>query len=221
MSEGPAAEGTRSEPARAEPAPAYALPGWLRTTTLWVGGALAIVVVAALGVAVLPGWWASLVGSWVLGISSRGIWLGLGVGALFTLLPIAVAVLAARSGLGRARAALVAIAILLLLPNVLTLAVSLARSDAHWVLVIEAPGFGGATIAGVVLVLVAVAATALVRRWTRQRSRALEAAHQRAVTLTRERAAAEGLETPTTPTAQRPATADPGPPTATPADPSE
>lgn len=195
MSEGPAAEGTRSEPARAEPAPAYALPGWLRTTTLWVGGALAIVVVAALGIAVLPGWWASLVGGWVLGVSSRGIWLGLGVGALFTLLPIAVAVIAARSGLSaRARAALVAIAILLLLPNVLTLAVSLARSDAHWVLVIEAPGFRGATIAGVAIVLVAVAAMALVRRWTRQRSRALEAAHERAVTLTRERAAPDPSE---------------------------
>lgn len=169
---------------------ASGLPAWLGTLTLWVGGALALALVVLLGVAVLPGWWADLVGSVVQGVDGRGIVLGLVLGAVFTLLPLGVAALAMRSGLTvRARVALVVVALLLLLPTVLTLATAAGSSDARHVLAIEAPGLRGATVVGVVVALVLVAALLGARAFTRRR-RALATAQELAVALGRERAAA-------------------------------
>lgn len=170
---------------------ASGLPAWLGTLTLWVGGALALALVVLLGVAVLPGWWDDLVGSVVQGVDGRGIVLGLVLGAVFTLLPLGVAALAMRSGLTvRARVALVVVALLLLLPTVLTLATAAGSSDARHVLAIEAPGLRGATVVGVVVALVLVAALLGARAFTRRRRRALATAQELAVALGRERAAA-------------------------------
>lgn len=165
-------------------------PRWLGNLALWVGGALALVVLVLLAVAVLPGWWAELVGGWVLGVQSRGVWLGLLLGALFTILPIGVALLAMRRPLTPgARLALVVIALLLLLPNVLTIAIAAGRSDARHVLAIQAPGLVGATVAAIVVVVVLAVAVIGIRTRSRRTRRKLDEARVRAIEVGRERAA--------------------------------
>lgn len=169
---------------------AAAPPAWLRNAAVWVGAGLALVVLVVLGVAVLPGWWASLVGGWVKGVSGRGIPIGLGVGALFTLLPLGVGALAFRRGLrSKVRIALVVIALLLLLPNVLTTAIALGSGDARSMLTIAAPGFRGATWVGIGIVVLALVAGIVVRRRARHTSRKIEAAEEKAARVSRERAA--------------------------------
>ena len=165
-------------------------PAWLRSVALWVGAALAVVLLVVLGVAVLPSWWASLIGGWVDGVQSRGILLGLVLGVVFTVLPLGLFLLALRSGLGsRVRIGLVVGALLLLLPSVLTMAISLGSSDARSVLVIEGPGFRGATLAGIGLTVLAIAAVLLGRSRSRRTHRRVAEAQSRAQQHTREVAA--------------------------------
>lgn len=180
-----AADGAAAPRSRGGSAP----PAWLRDLTLWVAAALAAVVLVVLGVAVLPGWWASVVAGWVQGVLGRGIPIGLGLGALFTLLPLGVGVLALRSGLtSRSRIALVVVALLLLLPNVVTIAVSLGRGDPRSVLAIAAPGFVGASVAGIGLVVALLLALVLIRRRSRRTRRMMTEAGERVAAANRERA---------------------------------
>lgn len=168
------------------------LPAWLKNAAVWVGAGLAIAVLVVLGVAVLPGWWASQIGNWVQGVFGRGVPIGLGTGALFTLLPLGVGVLAFRSGLtSKVRITLVVIGLLLLLPNVLTIAIALGRSDARSVLAITAPGFRGATVVGIGLVILALVAVLVIRRRSRQTRKAIGEAGAKAKQLSRERAQAQ------------------------------
>lgn len=174
---------------------ASAPPAWLRNVAVWVGAGLAIVVLAVLGVAVLPGWWASLVGGWVQGVFGRGVPIGLGVGALFMLLPLAVGALALRTGLtSKTRVTLIVVALLLLLPNVLTIAIALGNSDARSVLAIAAPGFRGATAVGIGLVVLAVVAALVIRRRSRRTRHAIEEAREKAKQLSRERVQEVGAD---------------------------
>lgn len=162
-------------------------PAWLRNVAVWVGVALALVVLVVLGVAVLPPWWASLIGGWVDGVQSRGIVLGLVLGIVFTLLPIGLVLLALRSGLSsRARIALIVGALLLLLPSVLTIAIWAGSSDARSVLVIEAPGFRGATVIGIALVVVALVVVLVVRARSRRTRARITEAREKSVQVARE-----------------------------------
>ena len=181
---------TVRSPARGSGAP----PAWLRNAAIWIGAALAVAVLVVLGVAVLPGWWASLVGGWVQGVAGRGVPIGIGIGALFTTLPLGVGALAFRHGLrSKARIALIVIALLLLLPNVLTTAIALGSGDPRSLLVVAAPGFRGGTWAGIGFVLLALVAVIAVRKRSRHTSSAIAEAHEKAIQRSRERAAeAEG-----------------------------
>ncbi len=165
-------------------------PSWLRNAAVWVGVGLALAVLVVLGVALLPGWWASTIGGWVRGVEDRGALLGVVIGATFTLLPLAVGLVALRSGLSsRWRVGLIVTALLLLLPNVLTIAVALGSSDARSVIAIEAPSFRGATGVGIGLTVVVLLAVVVIRWWSRRTRRTVEGARERAVVVGRERAA--------------------------------
>lgn len=171
------------------PAQTAGPPAWLRNTAVWVGAALAVLVLAVLGVAVLPGWWARLVGSWVLGVNGRGVPIGMSVGAVFTILPLGVGLLATRTGLSvRARSILIVIALLLLLPNVITLAVALGSGDARSALVIGAPGFRVGSVLGVALVVLVLLALLVIRRRSATTRAQIDAARGRAVQVGRDRA---------------------------------
>jgi hypothetical protein len=196
-----AGDGRASRAERNSSAP----PAWLRNVAVWVGAGLAVVVLVVLGVAVLPGWWATQVGSWVQGVPGRGVPLGLGIGAVFTLLPLGVGLLAFRSGLtSKVRIALIVIALLLLLPNVLTIAIALGSSDARSVLAIAAPGFRGATVVGVALVVLVLAAVLVIRRRSRHTRHTIEEAGERAKRLAHERAQSQPGRTESQPSGTEP-----------------
>ncbi|SED96118.1 hypothetical protein [Ruania alba] len=146
-------------------------PAWIRTITTVLGAVIAVVVLFALGSALLPGWWASVVTGWVAGVSSAGVLAGLLIGVLFTLGPVAVGYLAFRLRTAwRTRLIIGAVALLLTLPVVLTIAIdastTLAATQARTEMVIGAPSFTGAVYAGALISLVVgVATIALTWRW--------------------------------------------------------
>ncbi|MER5642007.1 hypothetical protein ABT095_34360 [Kitasatospora sp. NPDC002227] len=131
---------------------------------LLLGGGLLVVVVAAYFVlaATIPRWWSQRIGDAVDGRLSTGLVLGLCLGVSCTLLPL----MAAWVGLYRRRSwkvtlAWLALAVLLALPNLWTLGVVVGRgSGAHAgqrVMDVNAPWFRGATLAGVIVAVVAFA----------------------------------------------------------------
>ncbi|WP_420113755.1 hypothetical protein [Pseudactinotalea sp.] len=196
------ADGAARRPARTTNAP----PAWLRNAAVWVGVGVAVVVLVVLGVAVLPGWWAGLVGDWVHGVSGRGIPIGVGIGALFTVLPLGIGALAFRRGLrSQARIAIIVIALLLLLPNVLTTTIALGGGDARSMLAIAGPGFRGGTWTGIGLVVLALVAVIVIRRRSRRTRTKIDEAEQKAARVSRQRAAEveeageTGLDPATTP----------------------
>jgi Na+/proline symporter len=150
----------------------------------------AILLVLAIGVLVLayffaasflPRWWAHRVGDQVKGRFSGGIWWGLTYGVLCTAVPLVVVRQAFRKRWDwqrrwQTRAIVVVIALLLALPNLMTLGIVLGNGAASHagerILDVDAPGFRGATLAGVlVAVVVCVLAQYLVttrRRRTRE-----------------------------------------------------
>ncbi|CAM3635491.1 hypothetical protein OCAE111667_19540 [Occultella aeris] len=156
-----------------------ALPAWLRWPTIVLAAVAVLVVLYLIGSAVLPGWWARLIGDQVDGVSSAGILVGLLVGFVFTAIPIALGVWAIRARYTvRTRLIIGGIAVLLLAPNVLTLAVAVGGLESTEVarnhLLIHAPSFRLASLIGVIVaVLLAVAIWYLV--WSsRRRKRELE-----------------------------------------------
>jgi hypothetical protein len=176
--------------ARSTGAPRSAPPAWMRHANLWVGAALSLTLLVLLGVAVLPDRWAAVVGGWVDGVQSRGVLLGLVLGAVFTLLPLVLGLLALRSGLRPwARLALVASALLLLLPNVLTVSIALSTSDARSVVATEAPGLRGATVVAIGVTLLVVAVVLIGRSRVRRTRREVTEAQGRAVQRSRDLAA--------------------------------
>lgn len=132
----------------------------------------AVIVVAALvGAyflleAFLPRWWAQQIGHSVGGAFSRGIGSGLLIGFVCTLIPILLIVFAviSRGRLKNVPAVVCAIAaIIVAIPNLLTLAVVVGRGNGSHagqrVFDVDAPGFRGATLGGVIAgALVALAA---------------------------------------------------------------
>jgi len=136
-----------------------------------------LIVLAYLAAAFLPRWWAHRIGHQANGSLSLGIVLGLFYGFVFTMLPLATARFAFRKRRPwKTWALLAALAVLLEGPNLLTLGIVIGSGHAahagERTLDVDAPGFRGATLAGV---LAAVAGLLLVEYLlhTRRRSERL------------------------------------------------
>jgi ABC-type Fe3+ transport system permease subunit len=140
-----------------------------RTRILWVLLTVAVLVLAyVLLAAFVPRWWAQRVADVSgHGSFSRGIWSGLILGFVCTLVPLLLvlsAVLVWRRRGGRYLAGVASVlAVATALPNLMTLSITLGTSDAahagERVLDVDAPGFRGAALAaaiaaGVVFLLI-------------------------------------------------------------------
>lgn len=124
---------------------------------------LALVGVVALYVLVtegLPRWWAEEVGGIVYNSTARGVVFGLLCGVLFTLAPLYVLRYPIRPGLRWSRRLTLGLGVLMLaLPNLLTLSIQLgsgvASIQGRRIFDVNAPGFRGASLFGVLAALVA------------------------------------------------------------------
>ncbi|BAK38323.1 hypothetical protein MLP_53090 [Microlunatus phosphovorus NM-1] len=119
-------------------------------------GAILTVLLYFLLSALIPRWWAQVVGRQAGGRISTGILLGLSYGFVFTLLPLVVLAQAMhRSFSWRARTIIVLVAAALTAPNLMTLGISIGNSPAahagERTLDVTAPGFRQATLWGVIL----------------------------------------------------------------------
>jgi MFS family permease len=124
---------------------------------------VAVVVLAFLAATFLPRWWSHLVGRQIDGSMTVGVALGLFYGFVFTLLPLFVA----RWGFHKRRpwktwAAFAAATVLAAAPNLLTLGVVIGRGGAahaaERTLDVDAPGFRNASLAGAIVVVLALVA---------------------------------------------------------------
>jgi MFS family permease len=125
----------------------------LVTVAVVAGAALLAVVFA---ITVLPRWWAHRIGDRVDGRFSGGVVTGLALGTLATFAALLVARLAFRRRLAWKRRGLaLAGALALASPNLTTLGIVVGRGGAahagERTLDVEAPGFRGATLVGVLL----------------------------------------------------------------------
>jgi hypothetical protein len=144
-----------------EPHPAAPKTDWSRRLKVWGGITAAILLGLLIGAAFIPRWWAQRVGDQANESFTGGIMLGLFYGFVFTVLPLLLIVWGIRRRRsGRAWLWILVGATLLALPNLFTLGITLGPgSGAHAgdrTLDVEAPGFRGATLAGVLLAAAAV-----------------------------------------------------------------
>jgi hypothetical protein len=124
-----------------------------RRALVWLVVAVAALLVALGLAAFVPRWWAQQVGRLVDGTFSLGVWWGVAIGLVFTVLPMAVTWPALHRGhTWRTRSALLTAAVLLALPNLLTLSVVVGTNDAAHagkrIMDVDAPAFRGATAWG-------------------------------------------------------------------------
>lgn len=143
-----------------------------------------LIVLAFLGAAFLPRWWAQRVGNQVNGGMTLGIILGLFYGFVFTVLPALTARFAFRKRRPwKVWGSFAAFTLLLAGPNLLTLGIVIGSGNAahagERILDVDAPGFRGATLAGVILagLLAALAEYLIVSR--RQADSRAERAYDR------------------------------------------
>lgn len=152
---------------------------WLRRFVIGVLVAAILIVLAFLGAAFLPRWWAHRIAHQVNGGMTTGIILGLFYGFVFTILPLFTAVRAFRKRRPwKTWAGLTVLAILLASPNLLTLGIVIGSGKAahagERTLDVDAPGFRGASLAGAIvaaLTLAAVEYLLVSRRWSRRKLR--------------------------------------------------
>jgi MFS family permease len=152
---------------------------WLRRFVIAVLVAAVLILLAFLGAAFLPRWWAHRLAHQVNGGMTTGIILGLFYGFVFTVVPLFVAFRAFRkrrpwkvwTGLG-------VLALLLASPNLLTLGIVIGSGKAahagERTLDGDAPCFRGATLAGAIvafLTFLAVEYLLVSRRWSRRKLR--------------------------------------------------
>lgn len=142
---------------------------------LIIGVILLVAAVAAwfFGSAVIPRWWAQRVGEVVDGRLTFGSFLGVGVGTVFTILPL----LTLRAG-WKFRAGwqrwikFVILALVLGAPNLATLGIVYGDGNAahagERILDVEGPGFRGGSLVGAILGLVVVVGTGLLLRSRRR-----------------------------------------------------
>jgi len=138
-------------------------PNWSRRLLVGFIAVVAVVVLAFLAATFLPRWWSHLVGRQIDGSMTVGVALGLFYGFVFTLLPLFVA----RWGFHKRRpwktwAAFAAATVLAAAPNLLTLGVVIGRGGAahaaERTLDVDAPGFRNASLAGAIVVILALVA---------------------------------------------------------------
>ena len=150
---------------------------WLRRFVIAVLGAAVLIVLAFLGAAFLPRWWAHRLAHQVNGGMTTGIILGLFYGFVFTVIPLFVAFRAFRKRRRwRIWAGLGVLALLLASPNLLTLGIVIGSGKAahagERTLDVDAPGFRGATLAGAIVAFLAFLALEYLfvsRSWTRRK----------------------------------------------------
>ena len=130
--------------------------------------------------AFLPRWWAQQVGRTVGGAFSRGIGSGLLIGFVCTFIPLLLIVFAviSRGRLKNVPAAVCAVAaIIVAIPNLLTLAVVAGGGNGSHagqrVFDVDAPGFRGASLTGVIAGALVAVATAYFIWGYRRRGRKL------------------------------------------------
>jgi hypothetical protein len=133
-------------------------PNWSRRIGIGVVAVVTLTLVALIGAAFLPRWWAQRIGDQVQGSITTGGFLGLFYGFVFTLLPLVVLWLVFRFlKTWRRRAVGVGVTLLLAAPNLLTLGIVLGNGNgAHAgdrILDVEAPAFRGGTLAGALLAI--------------------------------------------------------------------
>jgi hypothetical protein len=133
-------------------------PNWSRRIGV---GSFSLTLLALIGAAFLPRWWAQRIGDQVDGRITTGGFLGLFYGFVFTLLPLLVLWLVLRFlATWRRRAVGVVVVVLLATPNLLTLGIVLGTGNgAHAgdrILDVEAPAFRGGTLAGALLAIAGV-----------------------------------------------------------------
>ncbi len=158
-------------------------PNWSRRFVIGFCLLAAVTVLALLGAAFLPRWWAQRIGDQVGGSITTGGFLGLFYGFVFTLLPLVVLWLAFRLlHTWRKRAVALGVAVLLAAPNLLTLGIVLGTGNgAHAgdrILDVEAPAFRGGTLGGALLGAACIGGAWYLlgsRRRARRRADALEA----------------------------------------------
>jgi hypothetical protein len=127
---------------------------WLRRVVIAAAVLIVAMAIYLVLAAFVPRWWAQSVGRQVDGRLSRGIWLGLIYGTVFTFLPLLLLAQVGRRALGwKVKIGLVVAAILLAIPNLMTLSIAVGSSRASQagdrILDVEAPGFRYATLWGV------------------------------------------------------------------------
>lgn len=137
-------------------------PNWSRRIVVSLVLLGFVIVLALIGAAFLPRWWAHRIGDQVEGSITTGLFVGMFYGFVFTLLPLAVLWLAFRLFESwRVRIVALVVVILLAGPNLLTLGIVLGVGNgAHAgdrTLDVEAPAFRGGTLAGTLLAIVCVA----------------------------------------------------------------
>jgi hypothetical protein len=167
-------------PAPAQPAPDR---NWSRRIVVAICLLVALTLLALLGAAFLPRWWAQRIGDQVGGSITTGGFLGLFYGFVFTLLPLVMLWFAVRFlRTWRKRAVALGVAVLLATPNLLTLGIVLGTGNAAHagdrILDVEAPAFRGGTLAGALLAAACVAGAWYLlgsRHRARRRAEALEA----------------------------------------------
>ena len=161
-------------PSSAPPPPKATDKNWSRRLVIAASVLVGLVILAWVGAAFVPRWWAHRIGDQANESFSGGISLGLFYGFVFTLLPLLLIVWGIRKRRSaRAWLFILAGALLLALPNLFTLGITVGRGNAAHAgdrtLDVEAPGFRGATLGGE---LVAVAIVGFI--WYLLESRRLD-----------------------------------------------
>ena len=152
---------------------------WLRRGILGILVLAVLIVLAFLGAAFLPRWWAHRVAHQVNGGMTTGIILGLFYGFVFTIVPLFVALRAFRRRRSWKVAATLAVLVILLAgPNLLTLGIVIGSGHAahagERTLDVDAPGFRGASLAGAIVAVLALTGIEYLlvsRRWQRRKLR--------------------------------------------------
>jgi hypothetical protein len=138
---------------------------------------LGLTLIALLGAAFLPRWWAQRIGDQAQGSFTSGTLVGLFYGFVFTLVPLALLWAALEIFRSRKiRIAALVLAAALAAPNLLTLGIVLGSgSGAHAgdrILDVEAPFFRGATLIGALVAIACLAAVWYLLKWRGPPSRA-------------------------------------------------
>src|SRR5258705_88145 len=149
---------------------------WLRRFVIAVLVAGVLILLAFLGAAFLPRWWAHRLAHQVNGGMTTGIILGLFYGFIFTIIPLFVAFRAFRRRRPwKVWTVLGVIALLLAGPNLLTLGIVIGSGKAahagERTLDVDAPGFRGATLAGAIvafLTFLAIEYLLVSRQWSKR-----------------------------------------------------